>query len=177
MCSFAPGAYQATQIRLKRSLGYARNTPVYRYKCIRRETNKEYLLYDVLTFSIGLWIPMLIIIVVHITMYIRLRQRSRIRAQHSTADTTAEMRRTLKIFVVVVLAFMICTLPNSVIHMIERIHYDYYITHLVEARNFSSHCSIWTAVLTLSSMEKSIAESLKGWNGYGEEYLTSQENV
>ena len=139
VCSLAPSAYVATTTKLTRIHEIVRNTPVYHDICKVYENNEQKLIYILIIYTIGVWVPIVIILVVHIAMYIKLHQQSRIRAQHTTTDTTAQMRRTLKIFVIVVFAFIICILPLTVFECIIIINRDYFdsIPHLNKAHAFS----------------------------------------
>ena len=77
---------------------------------------EEILFYDdILVFSIGLWIPALTLMTLHVIMYHKLHKQAQIRTNNSTMDSTMQMKRIMKTFSVIVIAFYICMLPNAIL--------------------------------------------------------------
>ena len=158
LCSLLAGVYNASKYRFVRKAGIANNLPIIFDTCKLYMTYEESIVQTFITYSLGLWLPMFAIIVVHIGMYIRLKQQARIRAQHSTSDTTVQMKRTLKLFLVVVLAFITCTLPLSLFNCIKQANPRYYSKHLRDVRNLSIPLSYLNSCLNPLFIQKSIKE-------------------
>ena len=138
IASVATRAFGASRCILRRRVIPVRKMPVYVYSCSSKLTAEEKFTLFFIKNAIGLWLPITIVTVLHIAMYLKLKKQARIRAQCTSGNTTDHMQRTLKIFVVVVLAFIICTFPLSVLKSIKLTHREYYFNSilLIDMHNF-----------------------------------------
>ena len=117
LCSLALQGYTATKYSLKRNLDYdeRQNIIIYRDICRVDHIDEMLFIYLVVTYFIGLWTPMFIIVLVHIAMFLKLTKQARIRAQSTSSDSRPQMQRISKIFLMTVLAFFTCCLPVSIL--------------------------------------------------------------
>ena len=110
-------AIRTTLIRkIERQLSYFNNVTVLVDECVWRD--KEPATNLLITHIIGIWIPMLIVVTVHIIMYLKLRREAKIISQSSSSNTNNQMQRISKTFLVTVIVFFICLLPWSVMHVL-----------------------------------------------------------
>ena len=93
---------------------YLKHTPISVQECSMITPKVNVLFYDVIcTYSIGLWIPALILLTLHIAMYRKLQRQAQIRTQTSTMDSTQQMKQIMQTFSMIVIAFYICMLPHT----------------------------------------------------------------
>ena len=136
LCSLTLRIFRYTKYRFTKHESYVRNTTVFTYECKYHMTQREKFIEHVITYCIGLWFPIFTVIIVQIAMFFQLRKQARIRAQSTTSDTSGQMQRTLKIFLVVVLAFMVCSLPLSIVKLIKFfVSKNFYHSYLIQAHN------------------------------------------
>ena len=76
------------------------------------------------TIALGIWLPMILITVVYILMYIKLKRQAKIRRHTTSHDSQAQMNSISRTFTMVVVVFYICYLPPSILLLIylESIH-------------------------------------------------------
>ena len=96
--------------------------PINPHQKITHEQLQTELLWYSFGFSIGIVLPMIILLVTHVIMYLMLRRQARRMSQSSTADHNQRLRKISRTFIVVVLAFYICVFPHFCMHM-----YEYYL--------------------------------------------------
>ena len=114
-CSLALQVFQVTKTNIKRRIDYAGGVAFYIDDLHYGLSNEEQFIHILVTQTIGLWVPLLLVILVHIAMFIELRKRAQIRAQ-STSTTNNQMQRTMRLFLVIVLAFFACSMPYSILN-------------------------------------------------------------
>ena len=104
------------------------------------------LLYSyILIYSIGLWFPAIILFTLHFIMYHKLKKEAQIRTNTSTMDSTLQMRRMMKTFSVIVIAFYICMIPHSILHT--------YLTHTVILGKVMNRKLYYTMSLTFTCLQ------------------------
>ena len=104
------------------------------------------LLYSyILIYSIGLWFPAIILFTLHFIMYHKLKKEAQIRTNTSTMDSTLQMRRMMKTFSVIVIAFYICMIPHSILHT--------YLTHTVISGKVMNRKLYYTMSLTFTCLQ------------------------
>ena len=111
--------------------------PISTDRCTVYSTDEEQLLRLLIRYSIWLWFPIFTVTIVHMAMFLKLQQQARIRAASTSISiTNCQMQRTLKIFLVVVFAFLTCTFPLSVLNCIKYRYQHFHKMHLVNLRNY-----------------------------------------
>ena len=118
LCSFGLQVFDLTLTHFERRVGASKNVAVY-LDGPHRYCNviDEVFIHVLVSHSLGLWIPLLIIISMHIAMFIELKKQAQIRAQ-TTSNKSRQMQQTLKIFVAIVFVFFTCSLPLSILNII-----------------------------------------------------------
>ena len=96
--------------------------PINPHQKITHEQLQTELRWYLFGFSIGIVLPMIILLVTHVIMYLMLRRQARRMSQSSTVDHNQRLRKISRTFIVVVLAFYICVFPHFCMHM-----YEYYL--------------------------------------------------
>ena len=93
---------------------YVQQKPVLTAKCSYTAPKKEKILFYnvILTYTLGIWIPALILLILHIVMFRKLNEEAKIRTQTSTMDSKQQMKRIMKTFSLIIIAFYVCILPN-----------------------------------------------------------------
>ena len=106
---------------------YVHETPVLTAKCSYTAPKKEKILFYnvILTYTLGIWIPALILLILHIVMFRKLNAEGRLRTQTSTMDSRQQMKRIMKTFSLIIIAFYVCILPN----LLFMTHNIYYTIH------------------------------------------------
>ena len=103
---------------------YIHDLPVYLYICGSQFTKGELFFDSLIKFVVGIWVPIAVAIVCHVTMYVQLCKQARFRSKSSSSiSSDIYMRKISRKFLVIVLVFSICMLPGTVIW----IHYTYLI--------------------------------------------------
>ena len=91
------------------------NKTAYKYsRCSFRTTFRRNFKDTVIKNTVGVWIPMLIIVTVYVLMFLKLKQHARVRSAYSSQDPTFQIRRISRTFITVVCVFFICLLPRSI---------------------------------------------------------------
>ena len=98
--------------------------------CYINLSKKEYLIETLVTFSIGIWFPMLLILIVYILMYIKLKKQAVIRRNSSSQNSNAQMTQISRTFSIVLIVFYICYLPSTMLfpYLIQSINTEDYDT-------------------------------------------------
>ena len=94
-------------------------------KCVLDISNKDYLIYSASIYAIGIWIPMLLILVVYILIYVKLKKQAQFRQRKASINSGAQMVQLSQTFTIVVLVFFICYLPLTILTTIDK--YNLYI--------------------------------------------------
>ena len=108
--------YEAVKTKFNRQQIYMKNMLVYRDSCDRNFRGYEFSMYAIFCYFIAIWVPMILVIIVHIAMYYRLKKQALIRARTSNKDTKGQMQQISKTFILTVIAFFVCLLPLSIIN-------------------------------------------------------------
>ena len=104
----------------------------------------------------GIWLPMVIIVIVHILLFRKLRKQARVRRHHisSTHKAPSQLQSISKRFIVIVCAFFLCMLPGTVIQTYfaylmysetEKQYNDLYVSF------FRSAVQISTSIMNINS--------------------------
>ena len=105
---------------------------VYEYSTCEAYTNsKDYLILTIVTSTIGVWIPMLLIIIVHILMYLELKKQAEIRRRSSSQDSSAQLTQISQTFTIILILFYICYLPYNIRTAVQT--YFRYINKIFDA--------------------------------------------
>ena len=102
---------------------FEQNTAVYKAICMASAipTEKARFTYLLLQFTFGAWIPMIIILFIHVSMFAILNKQNRLRARSTTSDTSQQLQSISRTFLVIVCAFYVCLLPFSLLNIIIEI--------------------------------------------------------
>ena len=146
LCSLALQAFQATKSKLVKYLIFKHHETVYADRCFATITRKTNFTSIIITSFIGLWIPMIIVIVVHVSMFSELQKQARVRVQSSNSAGD-QMQQILKLFAATVLAFFICSLPLSLMNCI--LYYEGNLFTFNKYAIFASLLHILTALSIL----------------------------
>ena len=94
---------------------YLKDTAILVQKCTwKLPGSADMLFYDfILTYSVGIWVPSLILLILHIIIYRKLQKQANIRMHTSTMNSSQQMKKVVKTFYMIVIAFCVCMLPNS----------------------------------------------------------------
>ena len=94
------------------------STPtLYQYTdCAPYDSNRDTLINTIITFSIGIWLPMIMIVVVNILMYIKIRKQATKRKLSSSHNSSAQMVQISRTFMIVVVVYFVCYLPHTILH-------------------------------------------------------------
>ena len=95
--------------------------PICYYHMNAKEALDNYLLSN----SLGIWFPMLLIVIVYAMMYVRLKHQAEIRQQASSHDSRSQLTRISRSFTTVLVTFYVCYLPATIQHIMY-FHYRYY---------------------------------------------------
>ena len=88
---------------------------VYEYSdCSHYLDTKDNLIITIATNALGVWSPMVLIAIVHILMYIKLKKQANIRQQTSTHSSNAQICSITKRFILILIVFYICYLPLTI---------------------------------------------------------------
>ena len=85
------------------------------FECVSFLNHKEAFINIVLVFTLGIWLPMLLIAIVNILMYLKLSKQAEIRKASSSYNSKAQLKNISKTFTIVVVSFYICYLPATII--------------------------------------------------------------
>ena len=114
LCSVTMRAFAATKYRFRRYLMYFKGTAIHVDKCFSKMTESESFYNNLIEASLSIWLPLIIITVIHVIIFIRLRKQAHARSHSSNTDSSQQMKRILKTFIVIVCAFYVCTLPKTI---------------------------------------------------------------
>ena len=79
-------------------------------------SSEEHFTDALVTYSIGIWSPMLLIAVIYILMYLKLKKQAEIRQHCSSQDSNNQMTQISQTFTIVLVVFYICYLPSTIIY-------------------------------------------------------------
>ena len=117
--SFALTLKMGLSVKYSSNVSIIINNQAYEYpRCAYRMSNKEAIIDFSISKSLGIWFPMLIIFLVHIMMYVRLKNRALTRQGTSSHDYQGQLSRISRTFTTILVTFYICYLPTSIQHMI-----------------------------------------------------------
>ena len=145
LCSLGIGILESTQLTLTRSVHYIEDVFVYQDRCLSIMKEDILNIYLFILYPIGTWLPMLLVIMVHVSMYLKLKKLALVRAESTRSDTQGQLRRISRVFLVTVIGFYICTLPISVLNFTlhiakipSNIYIDTVFNLLLPLKNFNS---------------------------------------
>ena len=119
-CSFA--------LHIKQGMGYKYvsskhtfiNSTVYEYsECLYDDSIASTLTDTIIAFTIGMWLPMLMILVVYISMYMMIRKQAFQRRLNSSYDSRVQMMQISCTFPFVIAVYYICYLPHTIIKILN----------------------------------------------------------
>ena len=83
--------------------------------CDRVENGrKQNLLYTILTSIFGVWLPLLLIAMINILMYIKLRRQAKQMQSTSSQDSNAQINTLSRTFTIILVALYVCYLPFTI---------------------------------------------------------------
>ena len=106
-----------------RKIFYINGISVYARDCGVTFSTEEKFLEPLIKFTLGIYLPMIIVIVCHVAMYVKLRQQARFRAEsmNNNDSTKIQMQNLSRKFLLIVCVFYICMLPGTIIWL----HFTY----------------------------------------------------
>ena len=135
-CSLGLQLYEALHYSFHdNNLAYLKGT-VYRYwNCVIAMDYDTTLINAVVTFALGIWLPMLVTVPIYVCMYHRLHKQAKLRKQNSSHDADAQMRKILRRFTIVVIVFYLCFLPFTLIETYLNVLYFKNQTHKYSSKS------------------------------------------
>ena len=94
----------------------------------------------IIQYSIGLWIPAILLLVLHFVMYRKLRQEAQARMQMCTSDSSEQMKIILRTFTIIVITYNICLLPYSFVSVTRAYLLDF------NQSTFLSYANLFTTL-------------------------------
>ena len=116
-------------ITIKHGLSFKYEIDVSRYvdgtlyvynRCVSYMSEKDNMIYTFITFSVSIWLPMILIGVVSCCTYMKMKKRAQISKHISSKDYDAQLVQLSRLFTIVTLVFYVCYLPST-------IHYTIYV--------------------------------------------------
>ena len=93
---------------------------VYEYStCESKMSYKELLIANFVTFSIGVWVPMILIALVYTLTFLKLKELAEITRNSSSQPSSAQLKKISRTFTTVILVFYICYLPATIVSTIS----------------------------------------------------------
>ena len=146
----------ASALNLRYILSFTYESDIYRYfegaayiysVCYPNSSDKEYLIETLVTYFIGIWIPMFLTAIVYFLMYFRLMKHSEIRRNSFSQDSSAQLTKISRTFTIVLIVFYICYLPFTILFTWEawslfvgrNIDYEAAHTALIICTGFTVH--------------------------------------
>ena len=135
--------YNATTLLVtKQGIYYVYNVTVKNQQChsagkpgVVKETFYDY----ILTYTIGIWVPALILLILHIIMYLKLQRQAQKRMHTSTLDSTQQMQSILRTFSIIMITFFICVLPLSFLTS-----YRFYLVFSGQRKTFDDNANLFS---------------------------------
>ena len=119
VCSVALTMYEGLSFRYADNFHHYLEGAVYEYSlCYFELSFKEILINMILTRTVGVWFPMLLIALVYTFMFLKLKNQLKGMKRKSSHDGKAQMKRILRTFTVVIAVFYICYLPQTILYTI-----------------------------------------------------------
>ena len=106
--------YLAMKTELVRYLKYKNENAVNVYKCVPSE-NVNWFIVIIIGDLVGIYLPMLIVLVAHLLMFLVLREQAIRRSYTANTEISSQLQSISRRFVVIVCAFYICLLPKTIL--------------------------------------------------------------
>ena len=84
-------------------------------KCILSISVKDNLIFSTSIYAIGILLPMLLIVMVYISIYVKLKKQAQFRRHSASINSDAQIVQLSQTFTIVVLVFFICYLPITLL--------------------------------------------------------------
>ena len=118
-CSFFISFKTGLRIRYYPNLPVYVDGTLYEYAdCSVDLSGGDPLIEFFIAYTIGLWIPMLVIPIVYIQIYLELKKQTQLRKYSSTHEPSAQLTRISRTFISVLVVFYVCYLPTTIIDAI-----------------------------------------------------------
>ena len=75
---------------------------------------KKVFVHSAIVWTLGIWFPMLLTLVVHIAMFCMIKHNAKKMSASSTQDSSKTILRVSRKFIVIVCAFYLCMLPSTI---------------------------------------------------------------
>ena len=141
---------------------------LYEYSSCRTHgiSNMDTLTNTIITILFGVWLPMILIALVYILMYLRIKQQATQRELNSSHDSRAQMVQILRTFTIVVLVYYVCYLPSYILDVIYT--YSLHVTEVISGDTYNRVLPITNFLLFCNSCLNPIIYSkihMKIYNG------------
>ena len=151
MISLSSQLPKALNMAFFRELLYFQNTTVHFDRCTSKRS-MDWLHFNFPSVFLGIWLPMLIIIICHIVMFCKLQKEAIARRRHAISiNTNQQMQRISKAFLVVVCAFFVCLIPQSVLSCFEK-----------EVRTNAHLVNLWNVSIPLANVNSCLNPCIYG---------------
>ena len=128
--SISLSVYEATHTQYRgKSFAYLDGTTYEYAQCVLDMSDKSFMIDAFLTSSLGILLPMVIIAIVYIIIYLRLKKQAQIRRTHSSHDSNNQMVKFSRTFTTLVIVFYICYLPATILSLHHFKNYVSYNNH------------------------------------------------
>ena len=115
-CSLLLQVYDGIHYKmLKNQLAYINGTTYEYSECTSQISNGNLLANTLLTFSLGIWLPMIVTAIVYVLMYFRLKKQAVKWKENTTLDANTQLTKISRTFVTVIIVFYICYLPATLL--------------------------------------------------------------
>ena len=122
---------------------------IYGYStCTLSMSAEDFFVDALIMYSLGIWLPMILIPIVYILTFLRLKKQAKVRQQNSTHDSNGQLSRISHTFTIVLVVFYVCYIPGSITYSILR--YDLYVRKTISNDVYLT-CHIISNFLTFSS--------------------------
>ena len=91
--------------------------------CTSNMNTKDRSINSFVILSLGVWLPMILIPIVLILTFYKLKEQARLRKNSSTQDWNAQLSRISRTFTVVLVVFYVCYLPDTITDTAIAIYY------------------------------------------------------
>ena len=127
--------------------------------CESNMSAKETLIDILVVFAVGIWLPMILIPIVYILMFLKLKRQAKLRQHDSTYDSHAQLSRISRTFAVVLIAFYVCYLPGTIFETADAYYRYFGKTNLIE-ENLPSYTATSFLFFTNSSLNPIIYSNI-----------------
>ena len=147
-CSVGLVAFKALSFRyFESNLHFYQNVTYVYSVCATKLTAKQNFVNEIIGFCLGIWTPMLTVVVIYVKMYMHLKKRANVRRKISTQDSTVQMQKVVMTFFITVLGFYFCLLPMTIYQTIDyhpkrfdRYNRLYLVSHIFGALANANSC-------------------------------------